>query len=98
VSEISYRRDESNISLPKKDPSLRKVETLRIPVTAEEKRGIMDAALATDGEFARWARRVLIAAADSYRHSAGGQMERPKAKGTEAKKNVVSSKRVLERR
>ena len=51
---------------PKKDPSLKKGEVLRIPVSVDEKRRISDAATATDGEFASWARTILLKAADNY--------------------------------
>lgn len=51
---------------PKKDPSLKKGETLRIPVSEDEKRRLYDAATATDGEFAGWARTILLKAADNY--------------------------------
>ena len=51
---------------PKKDPSLKKGETLRIPVSEDEKRRLYDAAIAIDGEFASWARTILLKAADNY--------------------------------
>ncbi len=54
---------------PKKDPSLKKGETLRIPVSEDEKRRLYDAATATDGEFAGWARVILLRAADEYADS-----------------------------
>jgi hypothetical protein len=51
---------------PKKDPSLLREEILRIPVSLTEKQHIHAAALGTDGEFARWARAILLKAADAY--------------------------------
>lgn len=51
---------------PPKDPSLIKAEMLRIPVSAAEKAFITDAAIAQDGEFARWARAILLRAATEY--------------------------------
>ena len=51
---------------PKKDPALIRAEILRVPVSVSEKRHIHAAALATDGEFARWARAILLKAADDY--------------------------------
>lgn len=49
---------------PKKDPALLRDEILRIPVSADEKRRIQTAVLATDREFAGWARAILLKAAD----------------------------------
>ncbi len=54
---------------PKKDRHLLKGETLRIPVSADEKRRINEAALAIEGEFASWARTILLRAVDSYEAS-----------------------------
>jgi hypothetical protein len=51
---------------PKKDPSLIRAEILRVPVSVSEKQHIHAAALAEDGEFARWARTHLLKAADDY--------------------------------
>jgi uncharacterized protein (DUF1778 family) len=50
---------------PKKDPSLLKNLDLRIPVTADQKRLVMDAAAVTGEDFAGWARDVLLKAARS---------------------------------
>jgi hypothetical protein len=56
---------------PKKDPKLVKDEMLRIPVSATEKDYISDAAVAEDGEFASWARAILLKAAEDYHKRAG---------------------------
>lgn len=54
---------------PKKDPTLIKGETLRIPVSAAEKNYIGEASAAEDGEFARWARAILLDAAKKVHES-----------------------------
>jgi len=66
---------------PKKDPSLVKGETLRIPVSPDEKRRIHAAALATDGEFAKWARTILLNAADDYTASQEAHGRSPRKRG-----------------
>lgn len=48
---------------PRKDPSLRKDTDLRIPVTAEQKRTIVEAAAAAQSDVATWARPILLRAA-----------------------------------
>lgn len=60
---------------PKKDPSLLRDEVVRIPVSAEEKKLLMGAALATEGEFARWARPILIQAAEQCHPLSGKKRE-----------------------
>jgi hypothetical protein len=61
---------------PKKDPSLVKGATLRIPVSAAEKAAINEAAIAEDGEFASWARAILLKAAEEF-HKKSGIRSRP---------------------
>jgi hypothetical protein len=48
---------------PQKDPKLRMSIDLRIPVTAEQKRRIMEAIADEPAGFAAWARQVLLQAA-----------------------------------
>jgi len=48
---------------PKKDPSLVKGETIKIPLTAEQKEMITQAALAVGSDTAAWARQRLVEAA-----------------------------------
>jgi hypothetical protein len=48
---------------PFKKPEDRKNVDLRIPVTAEQKRLIMDAVALDDVDMAAWARTILLAAA-----------------------------------
>lgn len=49
---------------PKKNPELVKSEHLRIPVTAEQKQLIVDAAQRGGSEMAPWARDVLVRVAE----------------------------------
>jgi len=49
---------------PKKDPSLRMDVDLRIPVTAEQKQLIYDAASADQADVAAWIRPILLKAAE----------------------------------
>jgi hypothetical protein len=65
---------------PKKDPQTLKAETLRIPVSAEEKRLINEAAIAKDGEFARWARAILLDAAARFHDAREKRKGRASAK------------------
>ncbi len=58
---------------PKKKAADRKTGDLRIPVTMRQKE-LIYAALAGE-EFARWARDVLIQAAEGLRGGAGGTEE-----------------------
>jgi hypothetical protein len=68
---------------PKKEPGLLKAETLRIPVSATEKMLIVKAAVAVDGEFARWARSILLRAAEEFRgQSKDGITPRARKNGT----------------
>jgi hypothetical protein len=50
---------------PQKDPASRKTVDLRIPVTPDQKRLVMDAMAKDDREFAGWARSVLLDAAQA---------------------------------
>jgi len=54
---------------PKKHPSLLRAEVLRVPVSVAEKQRIFAVATANGGEFAGWARAILLRAADE--HAAG---------------------------
>jgi uncharacterized protein (DUF1778 family) len=49
---------------PPKDPALRMDEDLRIPVTAEQKRLIAEAAAASKSDLAAWVRPILLKAAN----------------------------------
>jgi hypothetical protein len=71
---------------PKKDPDLVKGETLRIPVSAAEKARILETAVATDGEFARWARDILLREADEYHAQKSQRGRKPSARTNEAQK------------
>lgn len=51
---------------PKKDPFLVRREILRVPVSEDEKRRINAAVMAVGGEFAGWAREILLKAADDF--------------------------------
>lgn len=67
---------------PPKDPSLRMDTDLRIPVTAEQKKFIMDAVAREPDGFAAWARGVLLQAAKERngkrpKARAGGQGVEP---------------------
>jgi hypothetical protein len=76
---------------PKKDPSIVKGEIVRIPVSADEKTRMYEAA---GGEFARWARDILLKAADDYHASHGPSGKRPSRRTNEAqqqKKAVASA-------
>ena len=71
-----------HMARPKKDPNLLKDEMLRIPVSAAEKQVIHEAAVAVDGEFARWARRILLREAQRYAASrSGGSQQKPRGRG-----------------
>jgi len=48
---------------PHKDPSERKSEELRIPVTEEQKKLISEAASADDADVAAWLRPIVLRAA-----------------------------------
>lgn len=61
---------------PKKDPKLLRDETMRIPVSGTEKQLLHDVATAVDGEFARWARTILLREAQTY--YAGHSQQKPK--------------------
>jgi hypothetical protein len=52
-----------SMARPPKDPAMRMSEDLRIPVTAEQKRVIVEAATASQLDMAAWARGVLLSAA-----------------------------------
>jgi hypothetical protein len=56
---------------PLKNPRLRMDIDLRIPVTADQKRRIMDAVADEPGGFAAWAREVLLRAAQAKTRVAG---------------------------
>jgi uncharacterized protein (DUF1778 family) len=49
---------------PKKDPALRMDEDLRIPVTAEQKRIIVEAAEADHSDMTAWIRPIVLRAAE----------------------------------
>lgn len=49
---------------PLKDPSERKDVDLRIPLTAEQKKRIADAAAADGADLATWARPILLGFAE----------------------------------
>jgi uncharacterized protein (DUF1778 family) len=49
---------------PPKDPALRMDVDLRIPVTADQKARIAEAAAAEQSDVAAWIRRVALGAAD----------------------------------
>jgi len=51
---------------PKKDPALVKGEVLRVPVSLSEKELIFAAATCDGGEFASWARMLLLKAAKGW--------------------------------
>jgi hypothetical protein len=71
---------------PKKNPRLLKDEMLRIPVSAKEKNLINEAAVAMDGEFARWARAILLKVAISYQ--ANRKAGKSAKRGSEARERV----------
>jgi uncharacterized protein (DUF1778 family) len=48
---------------PPKDPKLRKDADLRIPLTAEQKKLVMDAAALEGEDMAAWVRPILLDAA-----------------------------------
>lgn len=54
---------------PPKNPRLRMDIDLRIPVTVDQKRRIMEAVADEPGGFAAWARQVLLEAAEEKRAS-----------------------------
>ena len=66
---------------PKKDPSLIRNEILRVPVSADEKRAILAIAMAGGGEFAGWARTLLLKAVAEI------------AAGSDSRKKSVSAKK-----
>jgi hypothetical protein len=78
---------------PKKDPSVVRGEIVRIPVSADEKTRMYEAAVALDGEFARWARPILLKAADEYRAGkiAGGRKPLARKNDAQPKKKAVAS-------
>lgn len=53
---------------------------LRIPVTESEKSLILAVAIAVEGEFANWARDVLLREAAKYKNTKGRQAALPKNK------------------
>jgi hypothetical protein len=55
---------------------------LRIPVTADQKRRIMEAVADEPGGFAAWAREVLLRAAEEKINAAGTERERRSAQTT----------------
>jgi hypothetical protein len=59
---------------PLKDPNLRMNIDLRIPITAEQKKRIIEAMADEPAGFAAWAREVLLTAASAkakgHRHDA----------------------------
>jgi hypothetical protein len=61
------------MSRPKKDPKSLRAEILRVPVSEAEKSYIYEAAIATEGEFARWARPILLKAAEDWHATQGGK-------------------------
>ena len=56
---------------PKKDPALLRDETLRIPVSQAEKQQILAAVASQGGEFAGWARALLLNATGGSEGRAG---------------------------
>lgn len=62
---------------PKKDPEQLKNVDLRIPVTASQKKLVMNAAGLDGGEFAAWAREVLLKAADAAGRSKKAAKKKP---------------------
>ena len=48
---------------PPKDPSERKTVDVRIPMTEEQKRIVLEAAASSDSDVATWARPILLGAA-----------------------------------
>jgi hypothetical protein len=76
---------------PKKDPKLVKGEHLRVPVSAHEKEFIYEAATAMDGEFARWARALLLKAAGEWHATHGQKDKKPQAKSNESRRKVKAS-------
>ena len=58
---------------PKKPPGQVRSTDLRVPVTADEKRRVQQAAAIADanGEMAAWARSVLLTAADLILRKSG---------------------------
>lgn len=61
---------------PPKDPSLRMDADLRIPVTAEQKRLILDAVADDPAGFAAWARAILLEAAKERMDQKGTTKQR----------------------
>ena len=49
---------------PLKDPSERKTVDVRIPVTEEQKRMILEAAASDQSDVATWARPIILGAAE----------------------------------
>ena len=53
-----------NMARPHKEPSERKSEELRIPVTAEQKKLVSEAASADGTDLATWVRPIVLRAAE----------------------------------
>lgn len=69
---------------PPKDPSLRMDSDLRIPMTADQKRMVYDAATADESDVAAWVRPVLLKAAK----------DRLEQMAKASRKNQISSNRL----
>jgi len=69
---------------PKKDPEFVRGEILKIPVTQTEKQRILSAAAAKGGEFAGWARSLLLKAVDAQ----GGKLGNRK-RSTESRRRTA---------
>ena len=76
---------------PKKNPDLLKGETVRIPVSEAEKARILGAAIAIDGEFARWARSILLDAADAYYATKNSRGRKPATNEVQKKEKALAS-------
>jgi hypothetical protein len=76
---------------PKKDPASLKAEILRVPVSEAEKNYIYEAATSTEGEFARWARTILLKAAEDWHASHSGTATKSPKRPREAQKEKAAS-------
>ncbi len=76
---------------PKKNPKLVRGEHLRVPVSVDEKEFIYEAATAIDGEFAGWARALMLKAAEKWHATRGPRGKKPLAKSNDLRQKEKAS-------
>jgi len=76
---------------PKKDPKALKGEILRIPVSTAEKTYLYEAAVSTEGEFAKWARPILLKAAGDWHRAQAGRGKKPQKRTIAANEKAGAS-------